>query len=155
MPRPRKCRCVKSEPNTTYFKPRGVPITLLEEVVLAVEELEAIRLKDLDGLEQEEAAKRMKISRTTFHRILNSARGKISDALIYGKAIKIEGGDYSMAARGFRCSKCGHSWEAPYRDPRPAQCPQCNSINIRRSDEDRGCACNSGARRGAGGKEQR
>jgi predicted DNA-binding protein (UPF0251 family) len=145
MPRPKKCRCVWNEPNVSYFKPRGVPVSLLEEVVLAVEELEAVRLKDLEGLEQEEAAQKMKVSRPTFHRILNSARSKISDALIHGKAIKIEGGTYIMVKRKFRCSECGYDWEVAYGKGRPDVCPQCRSTNIHRAAEDRGYA-----RRGAG-----
>lgn len=97
MPRPRKHRCVWGHPAATYFKPRGVPMSALEEVVLAVEELEAIRLRDLERLEQEEAAERMGISRPTFHRVLRSAREKTAEALIRGKALLIHGGDYVMA----------------------------------------------------------
>lgn len=94
MPRPQKCRWVRGEPNVNYFKPVGVPMPLLEEVVLTVEELEAIRLKDLEGLEQEECAEKMKISRPTFFRIIISARQKVADALVNGKAVKVEGGNY-------------------------------------------------------------
>ncbi len=147
MPRPRKFRCVWTEPGVSYFKPRGIPVTALEEVVLAVEELEAIRFKDLEGLDQEEAAKRMKISRPTFHRVLNSARGKIADALIHGKAIKIEGGNYVMLTRKFTCYECRHTWEVPYGAPRPDACPKCKSTNIHRAAEDRGYA-----KRGCGGR---
>ncbi|MEM5782584.1 MAG: DUF134 domain-containing protein [Candidatus Aenigmatarchaeota archaeon] len=94
MPRPRICRRVFFEPNITYFKPAGVPIRKLEEVVLTVDEFEAIRLKDLEGLEQEEAAKKMNISQPTFFRLLDSGRKKIANAIVNGKAIKIEGGVY-------------------------------------------------------------
>lgn len=148
MPRPRKCRCVRGEPTITYFKPRGVPVVNLEEIVLAVEELEAVRLKDLDELDQEEAAKRMNISRTTFHRALNSARKKIADALIRGKALRIEGGDYEMAKRKFRCSDCEHTWEAAYGIARPNKCPKCKSTNIHRAEEDRDYAGQGVAGRG-------
>lgn len=96
MPRPQKCRWVKGEPDINYFKPMGVPMHSLEEVVLSVEELEAIRLKDLEGLEQEECADKMKISRPTFFRIIMSAREKVADALVNGKAIKVEGGNYRI-----------------------------------------------------------
>jgi predicted DNA-binding protein (UPF0251 family) len=96
MPRPRLCRRVRSLPETTYFKPAGVPLRELEEVVLTVDEFEAVRLKDLEGLEQEECAKKMKISQPTFFRLLNSARKKIADAIVNGKAIKIEGGVYNL-----------------------------------------------------------
>jgi len=94
MVRPRLCRRIFSEPNITYFKPRGVPLFKLEETILHVDEFEAVRLKDLEGLEQEECAKKMKISQPTFHRLVLSARKKIADAIINGKAIKIGGGTY-------------------------------------------------------------
>jgi predicted DNA-binding protein (UPF0251 family) len=96
MPRPRLCRRVKFLPETTYFKPAGIPLRKLEEVVLTVDEFEAIRLKDLEGLEQIEASDRMKISQPTFFRLLDSARKKIADAIVNGKAIKIEGGSYKI-----------------------------------------------------------
>lgn len=96
MVRPRKCRRVCFEPNVTYFKPRAVPLSELEEVELAVDEFEAIRLKDLEGLEQEGAAKKMNISQPTFHRLLETGRKKVADALINGKAIKIHGGNYEL-----------------------------------------------------------
>lgn len=96
MPRPRRCRRVWLEPNVTYFKPAGIPVRELEEVVLTVDEFESIRLKDLEGLEQEEAAKKMNISQPTFFRLLDSARKKIADAIVNGKAIKIKGGSYKL-----------------------------------------------------------
>lgn len=89
MVRPRKKRFIKVRPNVTYFKPRAVPLSALEEVDLHLEELEAIRLKDLKGLNQEESAKRMKISIATFQRMLNSAHKKVAEALTEGKSIAI------------------------------------------------------------------
>jgi predicted DNA-binding protein (UPF0251 family) len=99
MVRPRKCRFVCHEPGITYFKPRGIPINRLEEIELTVDELEAVRLKDLEELEQEEAANLMGISQPTFHRLLNTARKKISEAIIKGKALKIHGGEYKLVRR--------------------------------------------------------
>jgi len=96
MSRPRLCRRVKFLPETTYFKPAGIPLRKLEEVVLTVDEFEAVRLKGLEGLEQTEASDRMKISQPTFFRLLDSARKKIADAIVKGKAIKIEGGSYKV-----------------------------------------------------------
>jgi predicted DNA-binding protein (UPF0251 family) len=96
MPRPPKCRRVSFIPEVTYFKPAGIPLIALKEIHLSVEEIEAIRLKDLEGLEQEQGAKRMNISRPTFQRILISARQKMADALLGGKAIRIEGGSFEM-----------------------------------------------------------
>jgi predicted DNA-binding protein (UPF0251 family) len=87
------------EPGFTRFNPAGITAPA-EEVVLTVDEFEAVRLKDLEGLAQEDGAKRMGISQPTFHRDLVSARGKIADALVNGKVIRIEGGDYRIVARG-------------------------------------------------------
>src|SRR4030067_346636 len=103
MSRPPKCRRVEFMPDVTYFKPAGIPLRDLEEVCMSVEETEAVRLKDLEGLEQEQGAEKMNISRPTFQRILASARLKIADALLNGKAIKIEGGHFELANRRFRC----------------------------------------------------
>ena len=99
MPRPRRVRRVLFEPNITYFKPAGVPMIELGEVVLTVDEFEAVRLKDFEGLDQEVAASRMTISQPTFHRLILSARKKIAEAIVNGKAIRIEGGHYKMAVR--------------------------------------------------------
>lgn len=89
MPRPKLCRCVEFCPQVRYFKPRGIPLRELEEVELTLEELEALRLRNIEGLEQTEASKKMKTSQSTFQRILASAYKKITEALIEGKAIKI------------------------------------------------------------------
>ncbi|MBZ9569779.1 DUF134 domain-containing protein [Patescibacteria group bacterium] len=89
MVRPIKPRRIMFDPNVTYFKPRAVPLSMLEEVDLGVDELEALRLCDLKGLGQIEAAKKMRISQSTLGRILTSARKKVTEALIEGKAIKI------------------------------------------------------------------
>ena len=89
MPRPRLCRRIKFNPNTTYFKPQGIPIRNLEEIELTAEEVEALRLKNIKELDQIECAKKMNTSQSTFQRILSSAYKKISQAIIEGKAIKI------------------------------------------------------------------
>jgi len=89
MPRPRLRRRIMGKPCVNYFKPAGIRVTELEEAILAKDEFEAVRLKDLLGFPQEECAKKMEVSQPTFHRILSSARKKISDAIINGKAIKI------------------------------------------------------------------
>ena len=92
--RPRLCRRVRFKPDVTYFKPRGIPLRELEEVILNVDEFEAVRLKDLEEMEEKEAAEKMKISQPTFNRLIKGARQKISLALIKGKAIKIQGGSF-------------------------------------------------------------
>src|SRR3989337_576356 len=149
MARPRNCRRVGFLPDSKYFKPRGIPLSELEEVVLTVDECEAIRLADLEGLYQEQAAEKMAVSRQTFGRIIESAHKKVAEALVKGKALKIEGGEFEMAAmRKFKCYDCQHSWELPYGTGRPENCPSCKSDNIRRAEEDKGYA--RGAGRGQG-----
>ncbi len=89
MPRPRLCRRIRFNPNVNYFKPQGVPMRCLEVIELTTEEAEALRLKNIKDLDQEEAAEKMNTSQSTFQRILSSAYKKITKALIQGKAIKI------------------------------------------------------------------
>ena len=130
--RPTKWRRVGLIPQVTYFKPVGLPLTALEEVCLSVEEAEALRLKDLQGLEQEECADQMNISRPTFQRLLGAARRKVADALIHGKAIKIDGGNFEMAQRRFKCND-GHEWEVPFEvmiSAPPRVCPECRTRRI-------------------------
>ncbi len=90
MSRPKKPRQVTFEPNVVYFKPRAIPLSELKEVNLEVDEIEALRLCDLKKMGQTEASKKMGVSQSTFQRILSSARKKIAEALIEGKAIKIK-----------------------------------------------------------------
>jgi predicted DNA-binding protein (UPF0251 family) len=134
MARPKIDRRVHAEPNVTYFKPAGVRLTDLEESVLTVDEFEAVRLNDLEGLGQEKAAKKMHISQPTFHRLLSSARKKLADAIVNGKAIKIEGGNYKLVRRmgDCVCQSCG------YKKPKirgvPCvkwKCPKCGKKLIR------------------------
>ena len=131
MPRPCKCRRVAFAPEVTYFKPAGVPLSSLEEVQISVEELEAIRLKDLEGLEQEECAVKMNISRPTFQRVLGSARRKIAEALLEGKAMRIGGGNFEMSPLSYRCA-VGHEWELPYSTEiaTAESCPICNTSDV-------------------------
>ena len=98
--RPLKTRWVKCEPGEKCFKPQCKPLHELEGVVLTMDEYEAVRLSDLNGLTQEEAAKKMKVHRSTISRILNSAHRKIADALVNVKAIRIKGGSCRIIKRG-------------------------------------------------------
>lgn len=106
MVRPKKCRHVAKAPEVDFYKPRGIPLIELEEVNLTLDEFEALRLSDLEDLYQEEAASEMKVSRATFGNILKSAHAKIADAMINGKAIRIEGGIYRLKGKRRRC--CRH-----------------------------------------------
>ncbi|MFC2014103.1 DUF134 domain-containing protein [Chloroflexota bacterium] len=132
MPRPPKCRRVAFLPQATYFKPAGIPLRVFDEVQLSVEEAEAIRLKDLEGLDQEAGAERMNVSRPTFQRVLASGRQKIADALLNGKAIRIEGGSFEMAFSRFKCLN-DHEWEVPFETMMsvpPRFCPACGTPDI-------------------------
>ncbi len=147
MPRPFKCRQVGCKPDISYFKPRGIPVTRLEEVILTMDEFESVRLADHEGMYQDAAAKKMNISRQTFGNIVNSARKKIAEALVNGKSIKIEGGVYQIAGmKKFKCCDCSHLWETAYGTRRPVKCPECHNRNVHR-EEDRGAGCR-GFRRG-------
>lgn len=90
MPRPRRRRRINFNPEVTYFKPAGIKKSELEQVTISLEELEALRLKNIENLDQDQAAKKMDVSQPTFHRMLLAARKKITDAIINGKALKIE-----------------------------------------------------------------
>jgi uncharacterized protein len=90
VPRPKLKRRVRFNPDVTYFKPRGIPLKKLEEVTLSADELEALRLKNFLELDQKEAAEKLEVSQSTFHRVLLSANKKVTEALIKGKAIRIE-----------------------------------------------------------------
>jgi predicted DNA-binding protein (UPF0251 family) len=102
----------------------------LEEINISLDELEAVRLKDLEGLEQEQGAEKMNVSRPTFQRILSSARQKLADALLNGKALKFQGGNFELINCRFRCH-AGHEWElaSPAR-ALPKTCPTCHSFKI-------------------------
>ena len=133
MPRRKKCRWVSLE----------LPDDIRGEIEVSADELEAIRLADVEGLSQTEAAEMMGISQPTFHRILKEARRKIGRAIIEGLRIKIVGGDHIM--RRFICFNCGHEWEVPFGTGRPDRCPKCGSDKFHRAD--------AGRRRWRGGRK--
>lgn len=90
MVRPRRHRRIRGSPTKDFFKPSGIRMRDLTEIILKIDEFEAIRLKDYEALPQEESAARMNISQPTFHRLIKDARRKVADAIINGKAIRIE-----------------------------------------------------------------
>ncbi|WP_094604838.1 hypothetical protein SPSIL_019030 [Sporomusa silvacetica DSM 10669] len=96
MGRPHKERRVEQLPPVTHYKPAGVPLRNLEEVTLTIEEMEAIRLADIEQLDQAAAATRMEVSRPTFHRIVNTAHQKIAAALWGGHALRVYGGTFRI-----------------------------------------------------------
>lgn len=97
MPRPPKTRTVRHDPHVVYFKPAGVPMRVLKEVSLGIDELEALRLADLENLSHEEVGRMMGVSRATAGRILGEARRKTAAALVHGWAIQVEGGETEQA----------------------------------------------------------
>ena len=107
MPRPCCMRHISCRLNAVFFKPAGIPVHTLDIITLALDEVEALRLADLDGLYQEQAAAQMKISRPTFARIVEQARRKTADALIHGKALRLEGGIVIMKGKADMPNKDG------------------------------------------------
>ena len=125
MPRPFKYRKINGLFNSDCYKPNGIPLSMLTQVDLSIDELEALRLADLENMYQDAAAEKMGISRQTFGNIVKSARKKVADALINGKALKIiaRGSSYSDAIRC--CRNCGTVWRK-VAEKRGA-CPSCES----------------------------
>ena len=130
MPKNKKNRWVNIPPAVYYFKPAGVPVNRLMEIVLSLEEYEAIRLSDYDGLKHDEAAVRMGVSRPTFTRVLAEARQKLADAVINGKAIIIDGGNYVFINKLYICRSCGFTWDKKLSDEEDSKCPNCGSPTI-------------------------
>jgi uncharacterized protein len=126
MPRPRKCRFVTQEPGVTFFKPQGIPLRMLEHAQITVDELEALRLSDFLGMSHEEAAKQLKVSRPTVTRMLARAHQAIADALVNGKAIRIEGGDYVLEGLECQCPKCGAHWTETASGQTVRLCGKCS-----------------------------
>lgn len=135
MARPPKWRKIENIPSVAYFVPSDQECSKVPENILKIEELEAIRLKDLEGLEQGECADKMEVSRPTFQRILLSAREKIADSLVKGKAIHIEGGNFTQNICPVLCMDCGKEWTESFEKLTSIEggsymCPGCGSKNI-------------------------
>jgi predicted DNA-binding protein (UPF0251 family) len=127
MPNRRRFRRINMPPAMEGFKPFGIPMRELESVVLLFEEYEAVRLADYEDLTQEEAAKKMNISRPTFTRLYIKARKSIAKAFVEGKAIIIQGGTYITDDYWYRCEDCHETMITI----KPAKkCRKCNSENI-------------------------
>ncbi|CQR72420.1 hypothetical protein SOV_13810 [Sporomusa ovata DSM 2662] len=144
MARPHKERRVEQLPPVTHYKPAGVPLRNLEEVILTIEEMETIRLADIEQLDQAAAAERMEISRPTFHRIVNTAHRKIAAALWGGHALRVDGGTFRIDRhcqtdlRHFVCQVCGHKWTLPRGNGQRCHdlsCPACEASVVSRDEE--------------------
>lgn len=152
MPRPPIERSVAGVPRITLFKPAGVPARELEQLQLGVDELEAIRLVDLEGLTHEQAAEAMGVSRQTVGRVLERGRARVAEALVGGKAILIGGGQYRVEPHRMRCFVCQSRWvDAAGEDP-AVRCPDCGATDVGAcwGEGDR-CGEGRGAGRGPGG----
>jgi predicted DNA-binding protein (UPF0251 family) len=130
MTRPCKCRRITGQPRSSLFKPCGVPFHGLRETRLTLDELEAVRLADLEGLYQETAAERMGVSRQTFGNIIRSAHSKIADALVNAKSLKIAGGVVQLDTHHFRCGRCRNRWTASSDQENVITCPECHGGGI-------------------------
>ena len=135
MARPTKWRKIENIPTIPYFIPSDKNLDDIPDNILKLEELEAIRLKDLEGLEQTECAEKMQVSRPTFQRILLSAREKIADSLINGKTIHIEGGNFTRNICPVQCLDCGKEWMESYENLESIKngkysCPECGSKRV-------------------------
>ena len=146
MARPTKWRKIENIPTVPYFVPSDKDIPDIDKNILKLEELEAIRLKDLEGLEQEECAAKMEVSRPTFQRILISAREKVADSLINGKIILIEGGNFTLNICPVKCSNCHKEWMESYENLEAIKsgeyiCPDCGSHHVSCGQNCKGKAC--------------
>jgi predicted DNA-binding protein (UPF0251 family)/DNA-directed RNA polymerase subunit RPC12/RpoP len=146
LARPIKWRRIENIPTVPYFLPSEKDVDEIPENILKLEELEAIRLKDLEGLEQSECAEKMEVSRPTFQRILLSAREKIADSLVNGKMIHIEGGNFTRNICPVRCLDCGNEWTESYENMESIKngayaCPACGSTKITCGQKCKGKFC--------------
>lgn len=152
MPRPVNERCIRYQTSTRAFKPAGIPVRDLESVMLGFDELEAVRLADLDGLYQEAASIRMGVSRQTFGRIVESARRKIADAVVNGKRLRIEGGEVFFGKEGDGMMKIAVPARGDQVDGHFGHCEhydvytldgQKKVTGVERVDPGQGCGCKS------------
>ena len=130
MARPPIERAVTGTPRIALFKPAGVPARELEQLRLGVDELEAIRLVDLEGLSHEQAADVMGVSRQTVGRVLERGRARVAEALVEGKAILIGGGQYRVEPRQLRCLACQELWVGEAGGNLSPACPKCGSEKV-------------------------
>ena len=152
MARPTKWRKIENIPTISYFVPSDKYVAEVPKNILKLEELEALRLKDLEELEQEECADKMEVSRPTFQRILLSAREKVADSLVNEKIIHIEGGNFTRHICPVRCVDCGKEWVESYENMESIKneefaCPACGSKKIACAQSCKGRFCRGHCRR--------
>ncbi len=133
MSRPRNIRKVACTPDANYFKPKGIPMKDLEEVILTIDEFESVRLTDFEKLYQEKAAEQMGVSRQTIGRSVETARYKILDAILNNKALRIEGGSFTLnKSNRHKCRKCKCNFTLNEKIIQNRNCPKCEkNLNIK------------------------
>ncbi len=129
MSRPKKERLVRRPPVYSEFKPAGVMRSSLKQIILELDELEALRLADYLGMDHSEAAEEMEISRSTFTRLVDKARKKVAAFLIEGANLSIEGGNVHFRRNLIKCHDCGHMFNTGF-DVEVTSCPSCGSGNL-------------------------
>ena len=129
MPRPQENRIVHQPPLFSEFKPIGIRAQNIDRVSLSLDEFEAIRLADYNGLSHAEAAEEMEISRPTFSRLIEKARKKIAEFLLQGKMLTIEGGSIHFRNNIIQCNNCGHMFKTTI-GATIFECPACHSKNL-------------------------
>ncbi len=162
MGRKPKNRTIVEPPRIQSFKPAGIPRRMLDRVTISIDEFEALRLADRQGLDHAEASERMGISRTTFTRLIEKARAGMAEALVEGKEVYIDGGAVHFNNNIFRCGNCGNQIRMIIGNPGPQKCPECGSMNLMdlAREYGHGPCCPPGrgrrrrGRRGRGGSNQ-
>lgn len=129
MPRPCKKRRICCEPSSLKFKPAGAYRKNAKNIFLTLDEFEAIRLADLEGFYQEQAAQKMNVSRQTFGNIILSARKKVADFLINSGQLTIGGGVVEVDECKFICNACQNVWSSLFEIDKQSECPRCKSID--------------------------
>ncbi|MFA7042765.1 MAG: DUF134 domain-containing protein [Bacteroidales bacterium] len=126
LPRPKQHRKISTPPIMLGYKPFGIQKSVLESVTLLYDEYESIRLLDYLGMNQEQAAEQMNVSRPTLTRIYEKARKTIAEAFVKGKMILIEGGEVSFDRQWFRCKRC---YKLVAGLENHTKCRNCNSFS--------------------------
>jgi len=126
---PYRRRLVQGPPRINQFKPSGIPARSIQSIILNIDEYEGIRLADYQGLDHTTAAGQMGISRPTFSRLIEKARSKVAQALIDGKMLTIEGGNFDFTHQLYQCEDCGDTIEQPIEQALD-ECPDCGSKNV-------------------------
>jgi predicted DNA-binding protein (UPF0251 family) len=129
VPRPKKNKMVSSPPLYSGFKPVGIRRDMLQDITLEIDEYEAIRLSDYEGLDHTDAAAEMEISRSTFSRLIEKARSKVASFLIEGRMLQIEGGKIHFRDNVLKCQSCGHIFNIDIGN-RLSKCPECGSDRL-------------------------